>query len=168
MNPLLDWAVFTFDEITKRINKYTNLDTSFIDLPTRGVITPVQVFDDVDGTRAWYLIEPADFYIFSNSLQMWSGSNAANISYRKSLGIVLDAEVEGYWIPDPWYRHVINVIRADSDFANSLDRASMSSEHQQQFDAAVVVAGRAQDSRIAQLEDVITAAGIPIPLEVHS
>lgn len=165
MNPLLDWAVFTFDEINRRISKFTNLDTAFIDLPKQGIIGVVQAYDDTDGSRAVYLIEPSLWYIFVNPLQMWTGSDPANIAYRKRIGITLSAEIEGLWIPDPWYQHVIRIIRADSDFANALDRDSLSGNQQKQFDAAVIVAGRKKDDHIVKLEEAIINAGGVIPLE---
>ncbi len=165
MNPLLDWAVFTFDEQNSRISRFTNLDTAFIDLPKQGIIGVVQLYDDIDGSRACYLIEPALYYIFVDPVQMWTGSDPANITYRKSIGITLSAEIEGLWIPDPWYQYVIRVIRADSDFANALDRDSLSGDQQKQFDAAVIVAGREKDIRIQVLETAIIDAGGVIPLE---
>jgi hypothetical protein len=165
INPLLDWAIFTFDELTSRISKFTNLDTAFADLPTQGVIGVVQLYDDVDGSRACYLVEPALFYIFVDPVNMWTGSDPNNITYRKRIGITLSAEIEGLWIPDPWYQYVVRVIRADSDFPNALDIDSMSGEQQKQFNAAVVVAGRAQDNRIMKLEEAIINAGGSIPLE---
>lgn len=165
MNPLLDWAVFIFDERNRRISKFTNLDTAFIDLPKQGIIGVVQAYDDLDGTRAVYLIEPSLWYIFVDPVQMWTGSDPANITYRKGLGITLSAEIEGLWIPDPWYQHVVKVIRADSDFANALDRDSLSGNQQKRFDAAVIVAGREKDNRIIKLEEAIVDAGGSIPLE---
>lgn len=164
MNPLLDWAVFTFDEQQSRIRKYTNLDTSFNNLPSRGVVGVIQVFDDViTGIRDPYIIDPALNYIFVDSLQMWTGSDDENIVYRKSIGITLSAELKGLWIPDPWYAHVLKIIKADSDFPNALDRTSLSGEQQKRFDVAVIVAGREQDIRIEALETAIIDAGGTLP-----
>lgn len=159
------WVVYVFDEINKAFNEYTNLDTAFADIPKFGIVAVVQLYLNSDGSHNYYVIDWPERYIFTEGLNLWSGSDSENITFRESQGITVLANLKGYGIPDPWFAALINHIRADSRFPNALDRASFGREQQEQFDAAVVHQARRGNERIKSLEASLVNAGVPLPFE---
>lgn len=156
----LEWAVFTFNELTSSFEKFTNLDTSFADLPVSGVIAVVQVFTDTDGSPNSYVSTFGQWYVFVDALQLWTGSDLQNIAYRERIGVTMSAKVEGYWIPDPWFQKVLTAISVDSDFPNAVDRRAMSLEQQHRLDALIKAAAKTDGQRIKSLEAALASGNI--------
>ena len=163
VDPLLDWIVYSFDPIRGRIAKFSNLTHSLADLPKSGIIAVAQCYDDVDGTRNKYVIEGPEWYVFYPFANMFSGSDARNVEWAESLGVVFLAKLHGLWLPDPWFLQIMKVLASESGLPNALDRGSMSREQRSRFDAVVLSHVRANDEFVAKLEQAIVDLGGNVP-----